>query len=138
MLYKVGMYGIAETLLWLSVAVPMVGFGYCALIEYYGEQGLFKSPVRGGLFAGLLAAIAHLAQAIGLNLPAGNSPHRTLMGFLLGPVTMAGIGLAIMSFVLIRIHGDYEVRSVGTASAVVAGGSTAILILLFMAGFGTS
>jgi hypothetical protein len=139
MLYKDGMYGFLEALLWLSVAIPIAGFGYCMVIESYGEQGFLKSKARWGLLAGAAAALAHLAQAVGLNLPAGNSPHRILilMGFLLGPVPLAGIGLAIIAFVLIRLHGDYEVRSVGTTSAGIAGGSTALLILLFMAGFGT-
>jgi hypothetical protein len=137
MLYKVGMYGFLEALLWLSVAIPIAGFGYCVVIESYGEQGLLKSNARWGLLAGGAAALAHLAQAVGLNLPAGNSPHRILMGLFLGPVPVAGIGLALMAVVLIRLYGDHEVQSVGTTSAVIAGGSTAILVLLFTAGFGT-
>ena len=137
MLYKEGMYGFLEALLWLSVAIPITGFGYCVVIESYGEQGLLKSKVRWGLIAGVAAALAHLAQAVGLSLPAGNSPYRILMGFLLGPVPLAGIGLAIMALVLIRLYGDHEVHGVGTASAVIAGGSTAILTLLFRVGFGT-
>jgi hypothetical protein len=137
MLYKVGMYGFLEALLWLSVAIPIAGFGYCVVIESYGDQGLLKSKARWGLLAGVAAALAHLAQAVGLNLPSGNSPHRILMGLFLGPVPVAGIGLALMAVVLIRLYGDHEVQSVGTTSAVIAGGSTAILILLFTAGFGT-
>jgi hypothetical protein len=130
-----GLYKFMEAVLWLSVAIPIAGFGYCVVIESYGEQGLLKSKARWGLLAGVAAALAHLAQAVGLNLPSGNSPHRILMGLFLVPV--AGIGLALMALVLIRLYGDHEVRSVGTTSAVIAGGSTAILILLFMAGFGT-
>lgn len=137
MLYKVGMYGFLEALLWLSVAIPIAGFGYCVVIESYGEQGLLKSNARWGLLAGVAAALAHLAQAVGLNLPSGNSPNRILMGLFLGPVPVAGIGLALMALVLLRLYGDHEVQSVGTTSAVIAGGSTAILILLFTAGFGT-
>jgi hypothetical protein len=135
-LYKFGMglYKFMEAVLWLSVAIPIAGFGYCVVIESYGEQGLLKSKARWGVLAGVAAALAHLAQAVGLNLPSGNSPHRILMGLLLGPVPVAGIGLALMALVLIRLYGDHEVRSVATTSAVIAGGSTAILILLFMAG----
>jgi hypothetical protein len=132
-----GLYKFLEAMLWLSVAIPIAGFGYCVVMESYGEQGLLKSKARWGLLAGIAAALAHLAQAVGLNLPAGNSPHRILMALFLGPVPVAGIGLALIALVLIRLYGDDEVQSVGTTSAVVAGGSTAILILLFMAGFGT-
>jgi hypothetical protein len=138
-LYKFGMglYKLMEAVLWLSVAIPIAGFGYCVVIESYGEHGLLKSKARWGLLAGVAAALAHLAQAVGLNLPSGNSPHRILMGLFLGPVPVAGIGLALMALVLIRLYGDHEVQSVGTTSAVIAGGSTAVLIFLFMAGFGT-
>jgi hypothetical protein len=117
----------------------VLGFGYCALIEYYREHGLAESCGRWGLIAGIAAAVAHLVQAVGLNLSVANrsSAQGALLGFLWVTVPISGINFALMALVQIRVHGDHEVRSVGTASAAIAGGSMAMLVVLFFLGFGT-
>jgi hypothetical protein len=122
------MYGAMETILWFSVAIPFLGFAWCALIEHNGEQGFLKSPARFGIIAGWLASCAHLAQAIGLNLSMTmDSPE--IMGLLCLLAPLAGIWFALASAICIRRHGDHEVRGAGVTSAAVAGGSMALLIL---------
>jgi hypothetical protein len=79
-----------------------------------------------------------LAQAIGLNLSVANGAHSgSLLGLLWFWVPIAGIGFALMSLALVQSYADRAVRSVGTISAVVAGGSMVTLVALFMIGFGT-
>jgi len=131
------MYTFLETLLWLSVVIPLVGFVYCLVVERSAEEGLVKRRLRLGLIAGLVAAGAHVVQAIGLNLSVANGAHSgSLLGLLWFWVPIAGIGFALLSLALVQVYGDHEVRGVGTASAIIAGGSMVVLVALFMIGFG--
>jgi hypothetical protein len=136
--FNAGMYEFLVTLLWLSVAIPFVGFGYCLRIERSDEDISANRRVRLGLIAGLVASGAHLAQAIGLNLSVAHGAHSgSLLGLLWFWVPIAGIGLALMSLALIQVYGERAVRSIGTISAVIVGGSMVALVALFMIGFGS-
>jgi hypothetical protein len=135
--FNAGMYELLVTLLWLSVAIPLVGFGYCLRIERSDEDISARSRVRLGIIAGLVASGAHLAQAVGLNLSVANGAHSgSLLGLLWFWVPIAGIGFALMSLALIQVYGERAIRNVGTVSAVIAGGSMITLVALFMIGFG--
>jgi hypothetical protein len=126
------MYRFIEALLWTTVAVPFLGFAYCFYLETMSEAGLTKSRLREGLLAGLAVSVVHLVQTIGILNISVASPwaHANSVMF---AVTPLALGTAVFAIRRVRRYGDHEIRSVGTASAVIAGAGTVLAVLPLLA-----
>jgi len=130
------MYAFRVMLTWSTVVIPLLGLAYCFHLEHYSEPGPETRRIRRGLLAGLAAIAFHLLQLVGWFLDVSSTPP-AYFGFLLVSAPLAGISFSLIALSEILRTSDHQIRSIGTASIVIAAGSTAFAVALFLLGFST-
>jgi hypothetical protein len=129
------MYAFIVALAWSTVVIPLLGLAYCFYLEHFSESGPATRRTRRGLLAGLTAIGLHLLQVIGWGLDVTSAP-RASFGLFMVSAPLAGVSFCLIALSEILRSPDPQIRSVGTTSIAIAGGSMALAIALFLLGFG--
>jgi hypothetical protein len=133
--YKRCMYAFRVALAWSTAVIPLLGIAYCFYLEHSTGPGPATRRTRWGLLAGLAAIAFHLLQLVGWFLDVSSTPL-AYFGFLMVSAPLAGISFSLIALSEILRSPDHQIRSVGTTSIVIAGGSMAFAVALFFLGGG--